>query len=525
MHLCGFSVFLRVPKRNLSSYTGFIKQQSPGEALIIQVNSIRNKSILAVATLFGVVVGGFWLPQIEWAWMVIPTAGGGLFLLALALRPRDLSTFSPEINRPGELPVQSDSATEAGCMLRFGFYLWLGSLAVGWRQLWITGNLRIHPAEVIIWGLFILLLLRRKPLTGAVPAGIKAFMFLAVLGFFTAHSRGIAWDVSLAEFKAFLIIIPIIYVTHQIISAPAHWQRSIRILAGVTFLISLFGVVEYFVPALIAPFQGILFTEQHIVYSQQGFARAAFTFWGSPIVNVFLSMILVPILSSARVEKNPAWRLFLLGTVVFCALGIYLAGGRSSWLGASAALALYVFLSAQKGWIKLLFLLLVAYNTLPYILPNEVVGSLYAAFDSQEFYDTSALERQARAEAGLELIQRNPWLGRGWGASGWVHSDLIQLGANLGLPALAIFLVWYLGRMRRVFIFTQRANHTWPAGREYGRGLLAGLLAGFISLAVQAAYVIPPLIIPLWFLVVMADRLPALQGNDNERMEQPLTEI
>jgi O-antigen ligase len=413
------------------------------------------------------------------------------------------------------LPVQVNTSETNQGILQFGFYIWLASLAIGWRQFWITTNLRIHPAEAIIWGLFALLLLRRKPFVSSIPGSLKAFMALSGVGLFTAYSRGIAWDVILAEFKAFLVIIPIIYVVPEIIRTPAQWRTSLFIIAVVTFYISLLGLIEYFVPNLVSPLQGIFFAEQHIVYSQQGFARAAFTFWGSPIVNVYLSMVLVPVLSRARLEQNSIWRLFLFVTVILCGLGIYIAGGRGSWLGASAALALYVFFSSKQGWLKCLLLLPVAYNAAVYILPTEVFGGLYATFDSAEYYDTSALERQARAEAGIELIQRNPWFGHGWGAGGWVHSDLIQIGANLGLPALVIFLIWYLSRVWRIYNFTRGLGSRWPDSYEYRRGLLAGLFAAFVSLAVQAIYVIPPLIIPLWFLLALADRLPALSESSS----------
>ena len=95
-------------------------------------------------------------------------------------------------------------------------------------------------------------------------------------------------------------------------------------------------------------------------------------------------------------------------------------------------------------------------------------------------------------------------LGNGWSASGWVHSDFLQVGANLGLLGGLIFLGGYLYTLARLF----RRVLTEP--RSDGRGELGiTLLLSYISaggiLATQGVEVLPQLVLPVWFVWVLVE--------------------
>src|SRR6185295_6306695 len=46
--------------------------------------------------------------------------------------------------------------------IRFGFVLWVLTLALGYRSLYYTKDLPIHPAELVLWLLFLCILTQRE---------------------------------------------------------------------------------------------------------------------------------------------------------------------------------------------------------------------------------------------------------------------------------------------------------------------------------------------------------------------------
>jgi O-antigen ligase len=482
------------------------------------------KSLFIIAGLIGIAVGTYGVAQSEWKLQILISLWGGIILLIVGLKrrtwlsARPVSEVMPPVETPLTTPVLSDPVETNLGVLEPGFYLFIASFAIGWRQIWITPQLRIHPSEIIIWGLFGLLLFQKRPLLGSIPGSLKVFLGMGLIGIFTASLNGTDWDIILSEFKNFLVIIPILYITLEVVREAKQWRKTLLTIAIVTFYISLLGLIEYFLPQLIAPLQGSFFAEQNIIYSGQGFARADFTFWGGSFANIFLGLALVPVLSSATVERHLGWRVFLFMTTVLCGLGIYVAGGRGSWVGAIIGLALYTFFNTKHGWLKAILMLVVFYNVVLYLLPEEALNNIYAVFFPEEYPDPSRMTREARAQIGINLIKQKPLLGHGWGGSGWVHSDLIQIGANLGAIALFLFLWWYLSQTKLLFDTIRRnTGANWPAtSQAYGWGLFAALCIGFLNLGVQGINVLPPLIIPLWFLVSLAGCLPVLLKNDSQ---------
>jgi len=466
---------------------------------------------LITAGLLAIAIGGYWIPQSGWAIPVLLVLWGGVVLFIISAGRRLSFQTADTLSTPLEQPVVDNR------IIQIGFYLFLASFAIGWRQLWLTPRLAVHPSEAMIWTLFVLRLTQKKPLSESLSGTLKAFLALGLLGVFVAFIYQTAWDIILAEFRLFLVIIPVIHVTRAVVCNATQWRVSFLIIAIVTFYISLLGLIEYFAPEMVAPFSSF-FADTNVIYSQPGFARADFTFWGGSIVNVFLAMMLVPIFGTATVERDSRWKLFLMITTVLCAVAVYVAGGRGSWLGAVGAVAIYVFLSPKLGWLKLVMFLVFFYYAVLYFVPSTAIDNIYAVSGAEGYYDSSALVRASRIRAGINLIKQNPYLGRGWGGSGWVHSDLIQIGANLGLLALFFFLYWYLSHIWRLYRLNSSIVWVWV----YKRALIAGLAAALLSLSTQAIIVLPPLIIPLWFLVAVAERLLVLASSNAERNQAPL---
>jgi O-antigen ligase len=116
--------------------------------------------------------------------------------------------------------------------------------------------------------------------------------------------------------------------------------------------------------------------------------------------------------------------------------------------------------------------------------------------------DSSARDRINRAQNAFDEMLAVP-LGNGWTSAGWVHSDFIQVGANLGVAAGLIFLGGYLFTLARLFrrVLSERA-----AGHA---DIEVALFLSFISaggiLATQGVEVLPQLILPVWFVWVLVE--------------------
>jgi O-antigen ligase len=65
--------------------------------------------------------------------------------------------------------------------------------------------------------------------------------------------------------------------------------------------------------------------------------------------------------------------------------------------------------------------------------------------------DSSGVKRQDRIQDALHSTVSNPF-GGGWASAGWVHSDFLQISANLGLAPGLLLLMGYLSTLVRVAV-------------------------------------------------------------------------
>jgi hypothetical protein len=117
--------------------------------------------------------------------------------------------------------------------------------------------------------------------------------------------------------------------------------------------------------------------------------------------------------------------------------------------------------------------------------------------------DTSGMDRLARITDAWHTILKNP-LGVGWAGAGWVHSDFLQVAANLGVIAGAIFVLAYLHtlvRMIYMVLFSVRQRET----SHLGLAILLSFLSAGGLLMVQGVEVLPQTALPVWFVWVIAE--------------------
>jgi hypothetical protein len=388
------------------------------------------------------------------------------------------------------------------------FYLWIFTFALGYRTFHITSNLSIHPAELIIWFLFFgvaaLNLIQHRWVSPPLPFVAWGFAAFWVIGVGRALQRDIAPDVIAAELLPVLEVVPVFLIVQVLVTSKNSFRSIGACLTAVCFYISLLGNLEFFFPSVVAPFRGF-FAESVTGLTDEGFLRASFSFWGSAVVVqllvLFLPLLFVQWFWWRRFEQ----RLFLLVTLFLTLVAIYIAGYRSVWLLVIFEIAFYALMrfSILGGMVTL-----AGGIGTSLVLPGEAVTRLSNLLQFGALSDSSAFNRALRIEDAQKLFFSEPLLGNGWGSSGWVHSDWLQIAANLGGIALLLVLLWYGSVTLRLWRAYRTAAEPWV--REVSISLLTFMVGFAVILATQAVIVLPQLIIPMWLLFALSDRLPRL---------------
>jgi len=176
------------------------------------------------------------------------------------------------------------------------------------------------------------------------------------------------------------------------------------------------------------------------------FSRLAFLFWGSHLAANLIPPAF-PILLLLKAEKDPIvkYNYVLTFLVIINLFAIYLSGNRISWLVLTILLIATIFqykdslLPYMKSYAILVTLTFVAY-----VYSQPVEGRYISTFKAltgqiDARYDSSGNVRLTRAKTAMKSIASHP-LGTGWGSQGWVHSDILQISATIGIiPGIIIF--------------------------------------------------------------------------------------
>lgn len=401
-------------------------------------------------------------------------------------------------------------------VLRFGFTLWILTFALGWRTIYLTPNLNIHPTEVIVWILFISVIaqsaMKNTSLDFSLPLEILCFMLFAFLGLATAFLAGQKSDIMLQEFKVFFAIPFVYYVVRWSIRSKQDWERAVRWAIVVAVYISCLGLMDNFTPGLsqaLASGEGVSSTYLAQSYQGAAFTRVGFVFFGNFtagfVIFTFLGFTIHYLLDTSWSAGSRLRRLIPAILLAIQFAGIYLSGYRGLWYAGLVFLGIYALLQRRA-----LSVIVLGALVLP-LLPIDFFNRFQSVFNP-EFADSSQYDRIFRASYAFDLFQRSPLMGVGWGGSGYVHSDLIQIAANLGIFGIGFFLAWILGILWRLFKLTRRQD--WIQG--YARVLLAMVFGLLIVFSGEGMISFIQLTIPIWFLFAMSDRLTEMSKQTSE---------
>lgn len=410
--------------------------------------------------------------------------------------------------------------------LFWSYQFWILTLAVGWRGLWLTQDLRFYAAEAIIWLIFAFILVRlisqRAPLNLHFPKLLAVLVIpFGILGLLTAYGHGTPWDTIWAEYKDYLMAIPTFAVTYWLITDLSRWKTAVRVFIITMALISVLGLIEYSTGASLNIFGS---TDVPVTTDTQlGFTRAMFSFWGHPSVAIFLVPAL-GFLFGALYVSNTGRRephLWLLAEIAILSVAVYAAGHRGVWLAMGLLLLVFVVFDLKNRWT-----LLVPYAIgLPFFLPSLYQNILPVLFGTDQYYDTSILNRVLLNNYTLDLINHNPLQGIGWGSVGWVHNDFFQIAAAIGIPALIVFVIWYLSLGCDLLMMCLPSKRCLaPEFRPYAAGLLGASCGLVIMMATEVILPLTPVAIGFWCFLALAARFVELakQTESTAAMETAL---
>lgn len=391
--------------------------------------------------------------------------------------------------------------------LVLGLMFWLATFGVGYRTIHVTTYFRLHPSTIILWGLLALLLIqealfRRRALRPWIPVWLLLFIPFWLLGWVKGAFLDRSNSLMLTEALNFISLIPLYLVTKSALKTENDWSRALSVFFLVGTALAIFGMLEYFFPGIHRLFPELI-SDPNPTLTAEGFQRAVYSFWGSPTAT-FICALSLPFGLVVWKQSTSFWKRTL---IVLCMLaqgtGIVIGGFRSLWFLLEIMLVLWLWerFGIAKGSLIAVALLL-AQTLLPLDMRERLESMLLAASGTPE--DSSGIERWNRARYAYRITMKYP-LGQGWAGVGWPHSDFLQVSANLGLMAGVLFLLACVGTLLKVWRHALRRRRDQSLNARIGVSLALAFLGVTEILAVEGIQALPQLILPVWFVWVLAD--------------------
>ena len=312
-------------------------------------------------------------------------------------------------------------------------------------------------------GLWIALLVAEREQPSAPP------FFPALLVYAAATLVSVAFSLnpgaSLVDSREVLlfIVVPIVHrlARHQ----RAQTLATLIVTVGATTAV--WGVVQY----------GVL-EYDHLGQRPDGTMGHYMTYSGLLLLTIALA--------AARVLFDRRRRLWsaLVMPALLVALAVTLT--RSYWVGAGAAIAVLCLLKDLRlmAVVPVLAALVLA------LAPPQITNRIYSTFDLQ---DPTVQDRLAMARAGMRIIRDHPWTGvgpdmvkevypryrdagAGQDENPHLHNVPVQIAAERGLPALAIWCVFVVAAVRH--LFRQLGDGDVRPLAAAGLAAVAGMLIG-----------------------------------------------
>jgi hypothetical protein len=316
---------------------------------------------------------------------------------------------------------------------------------------------KVHPIDFMLIFLFFKAISITK--NASIPIWLIAIIPMSLISLMIGIYAKYPPDVEvLFDFKNFFLIVPVFLVTGVYLKDDRNLLEAAYYYILVITALSFFGVVEVQFPSVRSALAGFYNDYEYEEYAiKDGFERAWFSHWGSVTVGHII-VCAFPLIYYVRDKigllKKPAFFYFSLVVNIWA---LYIAGNRADWIITFLIFFLYFFwykkihLGANKLILGILSAVLVAFIAIQFISDEAIqrfISGLIAIEGEADYAkDSSGFKRQERMGIAWETIFAKPF-GVGWGVSGWVHSDFVQIASNggwiLGILYAAAFLYTFL---------------------------------------------------------------------------------
>jgi len=341
------------------------------------------------------------------------------------------------------------------------------AFVLGYRTFEPFPGLKLHPIELFIYACIIRIIISNAVKYREMSIGISMLGIFSIAYFFIDLLTGYHFMV-LLEFKNAFLLIFIFFITQHIHFSKSYFVLLLKYYLMAASLISILGIIEYLFPSFMSSIFGFE-SEPINNFESVFFSRLAFLFWGSHLAANLIAPVF-PILLLLKVEKDSIIKnnYVLTFLVIVNLFAIYLSGNRISWLIITILLFATItqYRSSLIPYMKP-YALFITIAFVAYIYSQPVEGRYISTFKAltgniDTRYDSSSGERIVRANIAINSIFEKPF-GTGWGSQGWVHSDVLQIGASIGvIPGLILFLtpLFLLFRIYKFYLLASPDNQT-----------------------------------------------------------------
>lgn len=412
------------------------------------------------------------------------------------------------------IPPLAAAVTMSRRGLFFIFYFMCMTLMIGQRTIYIGPNIRIVPAEVLLILLFVFCLSyqSRSPLLrqGTIPIPAIVLSAFSLFAIYTTYRwANFYWDsINTAIGYAILmwLSIPAFFVCGRLIQRLDQMKTILTIIMMGCFFLSALGLIEYFNLPFIKYFGGFLNEESLDRLAYEGFRRLGASFWGGPMLAGFLTLCFPLLIAHWINAKTMTQKVLFGGTIILTFLVIYYSGHRGLWVACLFGIACFFYLKGLKG----IFILMLLATLGLQFLPKEAKARIKTLYGETE--DSSAKKRKERAEEAWQIVLKDPVVGSGWGASGLVHSDMLQIWADAGGFTLASFVLLFFQILGRLWLRFRMIKDR--VMKEYCCGFFGSLAGVFVVLMDQAWLNLPEQYIAFWIIMALAYQYPNVILNE-----------
>jgi hypothetical protein len=398
----------------------------------------------------------------------------------------------------------------ANQVLMLGLYVGVLSIAFGWRTVALTSQLILVPSEVILWILALMLLWRdliqQKMPHMYMPRSLLVVVLLAFPAILLGISKGNRWDNVVNYAKNLVMIVPVFFVINNLVDSLARWRQVVVVAMFVGTYLALSSLL-----LVVAPGVGqVLLGDLGAGFANtQGFSRVEVPGWG-----VFGSLVMAPMIGlgialwgTAVTVRSKTVYLFILA---LCGLGVLASGSRGVWVAMLVGMLVYALFYPRRGLILASGLGLLSLT----LAQGDILTRLESAF-LPELLDSSAADRYFRAQSAVQAIRSSPWVGQGFGSMPFVHSDYLQIGVDMGLPALGCFLLAIGYTIVRLYQLSKTKSPN-PVYKRSAEGVLIAFVILIVIFVSGGLLSLPFTIFLAWFLWAIVDRFIQLARYELE---------